>query len=114
QQKKVFLEELRIQDSALHQLIPPAYHLLPLPTYFTPPLQQLPPSTFKQPINPPQSPALIHTHFHPPFIPPQTLSYHHLITNPSITPPKEPPKLPLQPKQYILKHPHLIHFPFNL
>ncbi|WP_145410464.1 DUF933 domain-containing protein, partial [Staphylococcus epidermidis] len=79
-----------------------------LSTYFTPPLQELRASTFKQRITPPQSPPIIHTHFQPRFIPAHLTTYQHYLQHPPQNRPKQPPTQPLQPKHYIIQHPHIL------
>ncbi len=54
EEKKVFLEELGIEESGLDQLIRAAYDLLGLATYFTVGVQEVRAWTFKQGMKAPQ------------------------------------------------------------
>ncbi|MGE0993712.1 redox-regulated ATPase YchF, partial [Bacillus sp. GMa5/2] len=61
EEKKVFLEELGIEESGLDQLIRAAYDLLGLATYFTAGVQEVRAWTFKQGMKAPQCAGVIHT-----------------------------------------------------
>ncbi|MFH4338624.1 DUF933 domain-containing protein, partial [Acinetobacter baumannii] len=81
EEKKVFLEELGIEESGLDQLIRAAYDLLGLATYFTAGVQEVRAWTFKQGMKAPQCAGVIHTDFERGFIRAETVSYDDLMTN---------------------------------
>ncbi|MDD1367634.1 redox-regulated ATPase YchF, partial [Bacillus sp. MHSD17] len=103
EEKKVFLEELGIEESGLDQLIRAAYNLLGLATYFTAGVQEVRAWTFKQGMKAPQCAGVIHTDFERGFIRAETVSYEDLMTNGSMTAAKEAGKVRLEGKEYIVK-----------
>lgn len=103
EEKKVFLEELGIEESGLDQLIRAAYDLLGLATYFTAGVQEVRAWTFKQGMKAPQCAGVIHTDFERGFIRAETVSYEDLMTNGSMTAAKEAGKVRLEGKEYIVK-----------
>ncbi len=86
EEKKVFLEELGIEESGLDQLIRAAYDLLGLATYFTAGVQEVRAWTFKQGMKAPQCAGVIHTDFERGFIRAETVFFTKtLMTNGSMT-----------------------------
>lgn len=114
EEKKVFLEELGIEESGLDQLIRAAYDLLGLATYFTAGVQEVRAWTFKQGMKAPQCAGVIHTDFERGFIRAETVSYADLMTNGSMTAAKEAGKVRLEGKEYIVKDGDVMHFRFNV
>lgn len=114
EEKKVFLEELGIEESGLDQLIRAAYDLLGLATYFTAGVQEVRAWTFKQGMKAPQCAGVIHTDFERGFIRAETVSYTDLMTNGSMTAAKEAGKVRLEGKEYIVKDGDVMHFRFNV
>lgn len=114
EEKKVFLEELGIEESGLDQLIRAAYDLLGLATYFTAGVQEVRAWTFKQGMKAPQCAGVIHTDFERGFIRAETVSCEDLMTNGSMTAAKEAGKVRLEGKEYIVKDGDVMHFRFNV
>ncbi|MDM5191096.1 redox-regulated ATPase YchF [Bacillus sp. DX4.1] len=114
EEKKVFLEELGIEESGLDQLIRAAYDLLGLATYFTAGVQEVRAWTFKQGMKAPQCAGVIHTDFERGFIRAETVSFVDLMENGSMTAAKEAGKVRLEGKEYIVKDGDVMHFRFNV
>ncbi|MCM3736296.1 redox-regulated ATPase YchF [Bacillus cytotoxicus] len=114
EEKKVFLEELGIEESGLDQLIRAAYDLLGLATYFTAGVQEVRAWTFKTGMKAPQCAGIIHTDFERGFIRAETVSYDDLVGNGSMTAAKEAGKVRLEGKEYIMKDGDVVHFRFNV
>jgi ribosome-binding ATPase YchF (GTP1/OBG family) len=114
EEKKVFLEELGIEESGLDQLIRAAYDLLGLATYFTAGVQEVRAWTFKKGMKAPQCAGVIHTDFERGFIRAETVSYDDLMENGSMTAAKEAGKVRLEGKEYIVKDGDVMHFRFNV
>ncbi|MBO9131354.1 redox-regulated ATPase YchF [Bacillus sp. 165] len=114
EEKKVFLQELGIQESGLDQLIRAAYSLLGLATYFTAGVQEVRAWTFRKGMKAPQCAGVIHSDFERGFIRAETVSYDDLIHYGSMTAAKEAGKVRLEGKEYIVQDGDVMHFRFNV
>lgn len=113
-EKKVFLQELGIEESGLDQLIRATYHLLGLATYFTAGVQEVRAWTFKKGMKAPQCAGVIHTDFERGFIRAETVSYEDLLQNGSMNAAREAGRVRLEGKEYIVQDGDVMHFRFNV
>lgn len=113
-EKKVFLQELGIEESGLDQLIRATYHLLGLATYFTAGVQEVRAWTFKKGMKAPQCAGVIHTDFERGFIRAETVSYEDLLQNGSMNAAREAGRVRLEGKEYVVQDGDVMHFRFNV
>ncbi|WP_379970834.1 redox-regulated ATPase YchF [Ectobacillus sp. sgz5001026] len=113
-EKKVFLQELGIEESGLDQLIRATYHLLGLATYFTAGVQEVRAWTFKKGMKAPQCAGVIHTDFERGFIRAETVSYEDLLQNGSMNAAREAGRVRLEGKDYVVQDGDVMHFRFNV
>ncbi|WP_407269392.1 redox-regulated ATPase YchF [Radiobacillus sp. PE A8.2] len=114
EEKKMFLEELGIEESGLDKLIKASYHLLGLATYFTAGEQEVRAWTFIKGIKAPQAAGIIHTDFEKGFIRAETVAYDDLVDAGAMTAAKEKGKVRLEGKEYFVKDGDVMHFRFNV
>ena len=112
--KKLFLEELGIEESGLDKLIKKTYSLLGLATYFTVGNDEVKAWTFKKGTKAPQCAGLIHTDFEKGFIRAEVMSYDDLVKYKNENGVKEAGKMRLEGKDYIMKDGDICYFRFNV
>ena len=112
--KKLFLEELGIEESGLDKLIKKTYSLLGLATYFTVGKDEVKAWTFKKGTKAPQCAGLIHTDFEKGFIRAEVMSYDDLVKYKNENGVKEAGKMRLEGKDYIMKDGDICYFRFNV
>ncbi|MDP4161507.1 MAG: redox-regulated ATPase YchF [Bacillota bacterium] len=113
-EKKMFLQELDIEESGLDQLIRAAYSLLGLATYFTAGVQEVRAWTFRRGMKAPQCAGIIHSDFERGFIRAETVSYDDLLAGGTMVAAREAGKVRLEGKEYEVKDGDVIHFRFNV
>lgn len=113
-EKKMFLQELGIEESGLDQLIRATYHLLGLATYFTAGVQEVRAWTFKKGMKAPQCAGVIHTDFERGFIRAETVSYEDLVQHGSMNAAREAGRVRLEGKDYVVQDGDVMHFRFNV
>lgn len=114
EEKEMFLDELRIAESGLDQLIKASYSLLGLATYFTAGEQEVRAWTFRMGTKAPQAAGIIHTDFERGFIRAETVSYDDLVAAGTMQQARENGKVRLEGKEYIVQDGDVIHFRFNV
>ena len=112
--KKLFLDELGIDESGLDKLIKKTYSLLGLATYFTVGSDEVKAWTFKKGMKAPACAGLIHTDFERGFLRAEVMSYVDLIKYKSENNVKEAGKMRLEGKDYIVQDGDICHFRFNV
>ena len=113
-EKKLFLEELDIDDSGLDKLIKQTYKLLGLATYFTVGSDEVRAWTFKKGMKAPECAGIIHSDFERGFIKAEIMSYNDLIECGTEKEVRENGKMHLEGKDYIMKDGDICHFRFNV
>ncbi|GAB6181608.1 redox-regulated ATPase YchF [Desulfotomaculum defluvii] len=113
-EKKLFLEELGLEESGLDKLIRAAYNLLGLRTYFTAGVQEVRAWTVSAGTKAPQAAGVIHTDFERGFIRAEVVSYNDLVAAGSMAQAKENGKLRLEGKEYVVLDGDIMHFRFNV
>src|SRR5699024_4770188 len=114
EEKDMFLEELVIEQSGLHQLIKTSYELLGLGNYFAAEQRERRDWTFKKGMTAPQAAGIIHTEYERGFIRAETVSYTDLMEASSMAKARENGKVRLEGKEYIVQDGDVIHFRFNV
>jgi len=114
EEKKMFLEELGLQESGLEKLVKASYHLLGLISYLTAGEPEVRAWTITQGTRAPQAAGKIHTDFERGFIRAEVVSYGDLIEHGSHAAAKEKGLVRLEGKDYVVQDGDVILFRFNV
>jgi GTP-binding protein YchF len=112
--KKVFLQDLGMQEAGLDRVIRAAYSLLGLQTYFTAGPKEVRAWTVRSGATAPEAAGVIHTDFERGFIRAEIASYDDFVSCKGEVGAKEAGKLRLEGKDYIVRDGDVIHFRFNV
>jgi GTP-binding protein YchF len=112
--KKVFLDDLGMQEPGLNRVIRAAYSLLGLQTYFTAGPKEVRAWTVRAGATAPQAAGVIHTDFERGFIRAEIAAYEDFVAHKGELGAKEAGKLRLEGKDYIVRDGDVIHFRFNV
>ncbi|RLK62657.1 redox-regulated ATPase YchF [Atopobacter sp. AH10] len=112
--KKMFLEDMGLEESGLDILIQRAYRLLGLATYFTAGEKEVRAWTFKQGMKAPQAAGVIHSDFEKGFIRAETIAYEDLLADGGMQQAKEAGHMRLEGKDYIVNDGDVMLFRFNV
>lgn len=113
-EKKVFLNELGIEESGLDKLIRVTYDTLGLATFFTVGTDEVKAWTFKKGMKAPECAGLIHSDFQKGFIKAEVMSYNDLVSLGSELKVKEAGKARLEGKEYLMQDGDICYFRFNV
>lgn len=113
-EKKVFLNELGIDESGLDKLIRVTYDTLGLATFFTVGVDEVRAWTFRKGMKAPECAGLIHTDFQRGFIKAEVMSYNDLVSLGSELKVKEAGKARLEGKEYLMQDGDICYFRFNV
>ena len=114
EEKKLFLEDLGLQESGLEKLIRASYHLLGLISYLTAGEQEVRAWTITNGTKAPGAAGKIHTDFERGFIRAEIVSYDDLIASETYAGAREKGLVRLEGKEYIVKDGDVILFRFNV
>ncbi|NQD71916.1 redox-regulated ATPase YchF [Sphingobacterium shayense] len=114
EERKMFLEDLGLEESGVHKLIRAAYSLLNLATYFTAGVQEVRAWTIENGYTAPQAAGVIHTDFEKGFIRAEVIKYNDFVQYGSESSVKEAGKLSVEGKSYIVEDGDIMHFRFNV
>ena len=114
EEKKLFLEDLGLQESGLEKLIKASYHLLGLISYLTAGEQEVRAWTIKRGTKAPQAAGKIHSDFERGFIRAEIVGYTDLMECGSYTAAKEKGLVRLEGKEYVVQDGDIILFRFNV
>ena len=112
--KKLFLEDLGMDEPGLNRVIRAAYSLLGLQTYFTAGPKEVRAWTVPAGATAPQAAGVIHTDFERGFIRAEVASYDDFVAHGGELGAKEAGKLRLEGKDYTVRDGDVIHFRFNV
>lgn len=112
--KKLFLNEIGLQESGVNRLIRAAYKLLNLETYFTAGVQEVKAWTFHKGTKAPQAAGIIHTDFEKGFIRAEVIKYEDFIKYGSEAACKEAGKMNVEGKDYVVQDGDIMHFRFAI
>lgn len=113
-EKKLFLDELHLEEPGLDRLIHAGYKLLGLETYFTAGEKEVRAWTIPIGATAPQAAGVIHTDFEKGFIRAEVISYQDFIQYGGEQRAKEAGKWRLEGKDYIVQDGDIMHFRFNV
>ena len=114
EEKKIFLDDLGLDDSGSNKLIRASYKLLNLHSYFTAGVKEVRGWTIKIGDSAYDAAGQIHTDFQKGFICAEVISYSDYIEYGSETKVKEAGKMRLEGKDYIVSDGDIMHFRFNI
>ncbi len=114
EERKMFLEDLGLQEPGASVLIRAAYKLLKQQTYFTAGVKEVRAWTINVGSTAPQAAGVIHTDFEKGFIRAEVISYEDFVFYGSEAKAKEAGKFKVEGKEYIVKDGDVMHFRFNV
>ena len=114
EERKMFLEDLGLEQAGVSKLIKNAYSLLDLQTYFTAGEKEVRAWTIKKGMTAPQAAGVIHTDFEKGFIKAEVIKFSNFVEYGSESSVKEAGKLMIQGKEYVVNDGDVMHFRFNV
>lgn len=112
--KKLFLEELGLEESGVNRLIKKAYSLLNLETFITAGEMEVKAWTYRRGWKAPQCAGVIHTDFEKGFIRAEVIKYEDYMAYGSEAAVREAGKLGIEGKDYVVQDGDIMHFRFNV
>jgi GTP-binding protein YchF len=112
--KKLFLEDMGMDEPGLNRVVRAAYELLGLHTFFTAGPKEARAWTVRAGATAPQAAGVIHTDFERGFIRAEVASYDDYVACGGEQGAKEAGKLRLEGKDYAVRDGDVIHFRFNV
>jgi GTP-binding protein YchF len=112
--KKLFLEDMGMDEAGLNRVVRAAYQLLRLQTFFTAGPKEARAWTVRAGATAPQAAGVIHTDFERGFIRAEVASYDDYVACGGELGAKEAGKLRLEGKDYAVRDGDVIHFRFNV
>ena len=112
--KKLFLDDMGMEEPGLNRVIRAAYGLLGLQTYFTAGPKEVRAWTIPAGATAPQAAGVIHTDFERGFIRAEVAAYDDFVAHGGEQGTKEAGKLRLEGKDYVVRDGDVIHFRFNV
>ena len=114
EERKMFLEDLGLQEPGASVLIRAAYKLLNQQTYFTAGVKEVRAWTINVGDTAPQAAGVIHTDFEKGFIRAEVIAYDDYVKYGTEAKVKEAGKFRVEGKEYIVKDGDVMHFRFNV
>ncbi len=112
--KRLFLEELGLEESGVSRLIKKAYSLLNLETFITAGEMEVKAWTYKKGWKAPQCAGVIHTDFEKGFIRAEVIKYDDYIKYGSEAAVREAGRMGIEGKDYVVQDGDIMHFRFNV
>ncbi len=112
--KKMFLDELGLEESGVNRLIKKAYALLNLQTFITAGEMEVKAWTYHKGWKAPQCAGVIHTDFEKGFIRAEVIKYDDYVKYGSEAAVREAGKLAIEGKEYLVEDGDIMHFRFNV
>jgi hypothetical protein len=112
--RKMFLEEMGLQESGVEKLIKAAYKLLNYITYFTVGVKEVRAWTITEGTKAPQAAGEIHSDFEKGFIRAEVIAYQDYVTLKTEAACRAAGKLRVEGKEYVVKDGDCMHFLFNV
>lgn len=114
EERKLFLEDIGLDEAGSAKLIRSAYRLLNLQTYFTAGVKEVRAWTIPVGATAPQAAGVIHSDFEKGFIRAEVIAYDDYVSFGSEAKVKEAGKMRVEGKEYIVKDGDVMHFRFNV
>lgn len=113
-EKKMFLEDLGLQESGLEKMIRASYSLLGLISYLTSGEMETKAWTIERGTKAPQAAGKIHSDFERGFIRAEVVSYENLVEQGSMSAAKEKGLVRSEGKEYVVQDGDVVLFRFNV
>ncbi len=113
-EKKMFLEELGLEEAGLEKMIRASYSLLGLISYITSGEMETKAWTIKKGTKAPQAAGKIHSDFERGFIRAEVVSYNNLVEQGSMNAAKEKGLVRSEGKEYVVQDGDVVLFRFNV
>jgi GTP-binding protein YchF len=113
-ERKMFLDELGLDEPGVNRLIRSAYALLNLQTYFTAGVKEVRAWTIHKGSTAPQAAGVIHSDFEKGFIRAEVMKYDDYVNYGSESAVKEAGKFKVEGKEYVVADGDIMHFRFNV
>lgn len=113
-ERKMFLDDLGLDEAGVSKLIRSAYNLLKLQTYFTAGEKEVRAWTIEVGTKAPQAAAVIHTDFEKGFIRAEVIGYDDYLQFKSESAVRDAGKLKIEGKEYVVNDGDVMHFRFNV
>lgn len=114
EERKMFLEDIGLEEAGVNKVIRSAYKLLNLQTYFTAGVKEVRAWTINKGFTAPQAAGVIHTDFEKGFIRAEVIKFEDFVEYGSENAVKEAGKLGVEGKEYIVNDGDVMHFRFNV
>ncbi|GCD80648.1 redox-regulated ATPase YchF [Schleiferia thermophila] len=114
EERRLFLEELGLEEPGVNRLIRAAYELLNLQTFFTAGEKEVRAWTIRKGDTAPKAAGVIHSDFEKGFIRAEVISFEDYIRYGSEAAVREAGKLRIEGKEYVVKDGDIMHFRFNV
>ena len=114
EERKMFLDDIGLDEPGVNKLIKSAYRLLELQTYFTAGEKEVRAWTITKGMTAPQAAGVIHTDFEKGFIKAEVIAYQDYIHFGSESSCRDHGKLRIEGKEYIVNDGDVMHFRFNV
>ncbi len=114
EERKMFLDDLGLEESGVAKLIRAAYSILNLRTFFTVGPKEVRAWTFHAGDKAPQAAGIIHTDFEKGFIRAEVIKYEDFVSLKSEAACREAGKLGIEGKDYEVQDGDIMHFRFNV
>ena len=114
EERKLFLDDLGLEEPGVSKLIKKAYQLLNLQTYFTAGEKEVRAWTIRKGMTAPEAAGVIHSDFEKGFIRAEVINYIDYLKYGTESAVKDAGKLMIQGKDYIPEDGDIMHFRFNV
>jgi GTP-binding protein YchF len=114
EERKMFLEDIGLDEAGSAKLIRSAYKLLDLQTYFTAGVKEVRAWTIPVGSTAPEAAGVIHSDFEKGFIRAEVIAYEDFVSYGSEAKVKEAGKMRVEGKEYVVKDGDVMHFRFNV
>jgi len=109
-ERKMFLDDLGLEEAGVTKLIQAAYKLLNLETYFTAGVKEVRAWTYHKGMLAPQTAAIIHSDFEKAFIRAEVIKYEDYIKYGTEAACREAGKMGVEGKEYVVQDGDIMHF----
>jgi hypothetical protein len=114
EERRMFLDELGLEEPGVNRLIRSSYSLLQLQTYFTAGVKEVRAWTIPAGATAPQAAGVIHSDFEKGFIRAEVIAYDDFVKYGNEAAVKEAGKFRVEGKEYVVADGDVMHFRFNV
>ena len=114
EERRMFLDDLGLEEPGVNRLIREAFNLLQLDTYFTAGVKEVRAWTIPRGATAPQAAGVIHSDFEKGFIRAETVAYQDFITHGGWKTAKEKGAVRSEGKEYVVQDGDVLLFRFNV